>query len=533
MPDSTRGRHAGVLLPLFSTESTRSWGIGDIGDLVPMGRWLSRAGINVWLMLPLNEMSPGQHSPYSAMTAMAVDPIYVCLPEVDDFAALGGEAWLSPSDRAVLAEVRAAPRIAYDAVRALKSRALRAAFERFEHEDLRVRSPRAAAFLEFVAAQAWWLEDYALFRALHAAHDERPWWEWDEGVRTHRLDAIKAARESLASEVRFHQYVQWQADRQWQAARTAAGVALYGDLPFMVGIDSADVWARQHAFRFDATIGVPPDAFSATGQDWGLPVYRWDVIAADDYEWIRQRARRSADMFRGFRIDHLVGLYRTYAIPADGSERVFLPPDQPSQIAQGETLVKLFMEAGARVVAEDLGTVPDFVRASITKLRVPGYRVLRWEREWDRPGHPFRDPATYPSLSVATTGTHDTESLAEWWQTASEADRRALAHLPGLRERVLTVESGSYGQAERDALVELVYRSASDLALFPIQDLFGWHDRINTPATVNHDNWSWRLPFPVDTWADHELTERRADELRALAMETGRLRVRGGGDGAK
>ena len=109
--------------------------------------------------------------------------------------------------------------------------------------------------------------------------------------------------------------MQWQADLQWRRARAEAAVAVFGDLPFMVGADSADVWARQHAFRFDATIGVPPDAFSETGQDWGLPVYRWDVIEEDDYEWIRQRARRSADLFRGYRIDHLVGLYRTYAIP--------------------------------------------------------------------------------------------------------------------------------------------------------------------------------------------------------------------------
>lgn len=526
MPDSVRGRHAGVLLPLFSAISTRSWGIGDIGDLVPMGRWLSRAGIDLWLMLPLNEMSGGQHSPYSALTAMAIDPIYVALPEVDDFAAAGGEASLDESARAVLAEVRAAPRILYDKVRGLKMQALATAFDAFERDHLAARTARAAAFHEFVAAQAWWLEDYALFRALHVAHGERPWWEWDEGVRTHRCEAIRDARESLGREVRFHQYVQWQADRQWQAARAAAGVALFGDLPFMVGADSADVWARQHAFRFDATIGVPPDAFSDTGQDWGLPVYRWDVIAEDDYEWIRQRARRSADLFRGYRIDHLVGLYRTYAIPGDGGPRVFLPPDQPSQTAQGETLVKLFAEAGARVIAEDLGTVPDFVRASLARLRVPGYRVLRWEREWDRPGRPFRDPAAYPAASVATTGTHDTETLAEWWQTAPDEDRRALVQVPGLAGRALSVEAGSFGPAERDALVELVYRSGSDYAIFPLQDLFGWHDRINTPATVHDGNWTWRLHAPCDTWLSRDDTLQRADDLRALAQKTSRLRLR-------
>ena len=345
----------------------------------------------------------------------------------------------------------------YDEVRRLKMQALRRAFDRFECEDLAVRSQRATAFHDFVAAQAWWLEDFALFRALHAQHGEQPWWKWDEGVRTHRFESIKSARETLASDVQFNRYVQWQADLQWRRARAEADIAIFGDLPFMVASDSADVWARQFAFRLDATIGVPPDAFSKTGQDWGLPVYRWDVIAEDDYEWIRQRARRSADLFRGFRIDHLVGLYRTYAIPVDGSEPTFAPPDQPSQIRQGETLLRLFGETGARVIAEDLGTVPDFVRASITKLRVPGYKVLRWEREWDAPGQPFRDPAHYPTLSLATTGTHDTETVAEWWETAPADERRAFSEIPALAGHALDAEGGTFGERERHAVLELIY----------------------------------------------------------------------------
>lgn len=532
MPDSARGRHAGVLLPLFSATSSRSWGIGEIGDLVPTGRWLSRAGFHIWLMLPINEMSAGQHSPYSALTAMAVDPIYVTLPDVEDFALIGGEGALDAEDRETLARVRRAPAIQYDAVRSLKTRALVRAFDRFDEEELKARTPRAAAFQEFVASQAWWLEDYALFRALHAAHDERPWWDWDEGVRTHRCEAIKEARESLARQVRFHQYVQWQADLQWQAARIASGVALFGDLPFMVGVDSADVWARQHAFRFDSTIGVPPDAFSETGQDWGLPVYRWDVIAEDDYEWIRQRARRSADLFRGYRIDHLVGLYRTYAIPKDAEgEPVFYPAEQAEQLAQGETLVKLFAEAGARVIAEDLGTVPDFVRASLTRLRVPGYRVLRWEREWHQPGQPFRDPAAYPANSVATSGTHDTEALAEWWQNAPDEERAAVARIPALAARELSVRAGTYGPRERDAFLDALYRAGSDYAIFPLQDLFGWHDRINTPGTVSEQNWTWRVHAPVDTWLSRDDTRERADALRSLALQSGRLKMRVNGEG--
>jgi 4-alpha-glucanotransferase len=291
-----------------------------------------------------------------------------------------------------------------------------------------------------------------------------------------------------------------------------------------VAADSADVWARQHAFRFDATIGVPPDAFSDTGQDWGLPVYRWDVIEEDDFEWIRQRARRSADLFRGFRIDHLVGLYRTYAIPKDGGERWFSPPDQPSQIKQGETLLRLYGETGARVLAEDLGTVPDFVRTSIARLRIPGYKVLRWEREWDAPGQPFRDPTRYPSVSLATTGTHDTETIAEWWEAAPVEERRAFAQIRGLAGHALDVEGGTFGERELRAVLELLYSSNSDLIVLPIQDLFGWRDRINTPATVGHENWSWRLPWPVDQWLFRHDSVGRGDFLRGLAAHHGRLR---------
>ena len=136
---------------------------------------------------------------------------------------------------------------------------------------------------------------------------------------------------------------------QWRQAREQAhGVALFGDLPFMVDGDSADVWARQDQFRLDVSLGAPPDAFSATGQDWGMPVYRWDVIARDDFRWLRERARRSADLFDGYRVDHLVGFYRTYGRPRDGGEPFFTPADEPEQVALGERVLAVFREAGAR-----------------------------------------------------------------------------------------------------------------------------------------------------------------------------------------
>src|SRR4029077_19506581 len=164
----------------------------------------------------------------------------------------------------------------------------------------------------------------------------------------------------------------------------------------------------------------------ATGQDWGMPVYRWDALAAEDYRWLRERARRSADLYDGYRVDHLVGFYRTYGRMKEGGEGVFSPDDEPAQRALGETVLDLFRAAGAEIIAEDLGTVPDFVRASLARLGIPGYRVFRWERHWHTDGQPFRDPSEYPPNSVAVSGTHDPEPLVVWWEGAPAAEQEMV-----------------------------------------------------------------------------------------------------------
>ncbi len=326
MSASNYRRRAGLLMPLFSCTSTASWGIGDIGDIEPLTAWLAGAGQRILQLLPLNEMAPGQQSPYSAISAMAIDPIFISVPQVAEFIALGGEAALSASDRETLTAVRLARRIEHRDVRALKRRALRAAFERFLEREWKSGGERGRAFQSYVSEQAWWLEDYALFRALHARERERPWTEWPDALQRRDPPAIDRARRELVDEVLFQQYLQWLAGSQWQQARrNTHGVALFGDLPFMVDTDSADVWVRQHQFRLDMSVGAPPDAFSATGQDWGMPVYHWSALAAEDYLWLRERARRSADLFDGYRIDHLVGFYRTYGRLKGGGEGFFTP----------------------------------------------------------------------------------------------------------------------------------------------------------------------------------------------------------------
>ncbi len=529
MRSPSSSRRAGLLVPLFSIPSTRSWGIGEIGDLEAMCAWLARAGQRVLLMLPINEMPVTESSPYSALSAMAIDPQFVTLADVEDFAAIGGEGALEPEWRDRLDAVRRAPAVDYPSVRALKSMALRRAFAHFQESEWKRDSPRAARFRAYADEQAWWLDDYALFRALHAHYGERAWTEWPQPVRDRQPEALAEARVELDEEVRYRKYVQWIAGEQWAAARArTSGVALLGDLPFVVSGDSADVWARQDEFNPALSVGVPPDAFSATGQDWGLPAYKWDVLAERDFSWLRQRARRNADLFDGYRVDHLVGFYRMFVRPLGGGEGVFMPAVQAQQTVLGERVLRIFGEAGAEIIAEDLGIIPDFVRESLERLGIPGYRVFRWERHWHQDGQPYRDPAEYPPASVATSGTHDTEPLVIWWEQAEPEDRRAVLDIPSIRhlmsadDRARAISASSLTAAVRSALLEALCASRSDLLVLPIQDVFGWRARINQPATVGDQNWTWKLPWPSDRLQAEPEAIEVAQQLRDCAARHGR-----------
>jgi 4-alpha-glucanotransferase len=493
-------RQSGIAVPLFSLVSSRGWGIGEFIDLAEFAGWLREAGQSAVQLLPIHEMPPIETSPYSAMTAMALDPIYLSVPDVPDFNGLGGDEALDGADRSEIARLRQSPRIEYAHVRRLKDRWLRRAFDRFLRMEVARGSPRATRFDQFTSAQSWWLDEYALFRALHFQHDERPWTDWPEALARADADALDAASGALHSEMTYRSYLQWLAHEQWaEARRRAWPVQVFGDLPFMISADSPDVWARQREFRFDATIGVPPDAFSESGQDWGLPPWRAHVMREGEFHWMKNRARRYGALYDGYRIDHLVGLYRMYVRPIDKNRPAFFEPaNEAAQTRLGETLVELLRGTTGKVdvFAEDLGSIPPFVRESMTRLQLPGLKVLRWEKHWDWDGQPPLDPASFPELSVATTGTHDIEPIAATPEGSTEEQRKAV--------------------------LQSLLGAGSALTLIPIQDVFGWTDRINTPAVVDHINWTWRLPWFVDSWLDPNETVTRADELKAWTQSNGR-----------
>jgi 4-alpha-glucanotransferase len=522
-------RKSGVVVPLFSLVSSRSWGVGEFLDLPAFAGWVGRAGQSFVQVLPILEIPDHETSPYSALTAMALDPIYISLGELEDFRMIGGVPRLTGDDRAAVAAIQGVPRVQHRAVRALKGRWLRRGHERFLHDEAGPQSPRFLRFDAFTEREAWWLDDYALFRALRGVHRQLAWWEWPEPLARRHEDALRTASEELAVEIGYRKYVQWVAAEQWERARTeAAPIQVFGDVPFMISADSADVWSQQSEFRLDANVGVPPDAFSQNGQDWGLPPWRWEAMAQNDFGWMRRRARRSAALFDGFRLDHLVGLYRTFIRPLDPETRPFFaPPDEAAELDLGERLVRIYQDSGAEITAEDLGTVPDFVRASIRRLGVPGYKVLRWERHWSRPEQPFIDPAEYDEVSVATTGTHDTEALASWWEALPQDDRDRIVTLPTVR-RFLRQDAAAlpapaeYTTAIGDALIRALLASGSRLTIFPFQDLFGWPVRINTPATVDEANWSWRLPWPVDELESLDEPRDRAEQLGQWTRDASR-----------
>ncbi|HEY0711879.1 MAG TPA: 4-alpha-glucanotransferase, partial [Polyangia bacterium] len=406
-------RRLGVLQPLFSIRTNRGWGLGEIGDLPRFARWAGKSGLSVLQLLPVNELTEGETSPYSAASAFALDPVYLSLDDVEDFAAAGGTAALSKHDRAALERVMAAPKVAWSEVRGLKRRAIDRAFAHFVDREWRTDSVRARALATFIDERRAWLPDYALFRVQHDRL-HTAWWDWPRPIAERHEKALDEARAAHAPAILQRCWVEWQLHLQWTKARAAVHaekVALKGDLPFMVAGDSADVWSLPREFQRDRRVGTPPDAFSTTGQDWGLPAYDWDVMRANHFRWFEARAARAGSLYDLFRVDHVIGLFRTYSRSAsDPNDAGFQPATEAEQIALGNDVLEIFKRHG-EVVAEDLGFVPPFLPAALERLGVPGYRVLRWEK--DHEGR-FRDPRAFPALSVATTGTHDVEPAAVW-----------------------------------------------------------------------------------------------------------------------
>jgi len=515
-----RRRRAGVLVPLFSIRSPSGWGLGEIGDLAPFASWASHAGFSVVELLPVNEVSGADPSPYRPLSAYALDPVYLSLDACEDFAAAGGRGALSPHSRAELEGLAGSQKVEWAAVRALKREALHMAFGRFLRDEWSHGTARARRLAAFMREHNTWLDDYALFASWHDRFGAS-WIDWPPGPRDRDPGSIAAWRDERRDELLERKWIQWQLDEQWRAARraaAAAGVNLMGDLPFVVALDSADVWANRKRFRLDRRLGTPPDpeGGSPEGQDWGLPVYDWPALERDDFAWIRERAMRAGELFSLYRVDHALGFYRTYFRGTDGKTSGFVPPDETAQLRLGESLMRIMSRFG-EVVAEDLGSTPPYLRPSLERLAIPGYRVLRWERDGDA----YRDPASWPAASVATNATHDTDTTAAWYDGLPPEEREKLRAALGLGE--LDPEK-PFDDRARDLLLRAIYAAPSTLSLVPFQDAMGTRERINVPGVAGNGNWTFRIAKTIAELEADEATNRR---LHDLASDTGRAPARG------
>ncbi|HEY0710419.1 MAG TPA: 4-alpha-glucanotransferase [Polyangia bacterium] len=510
-----RSRRAGVLIPLFSVRTNRSWGCGDIGDIPKFAAWAAKSGLSVLQLLPVNEVTGADASPYAAASAFALDPVYLSIDDCEDFAAAGGLRALPPEHREELESLRNSPIVQWPRVRRLKEAAAHLAFQRFLRDECKKKTRRAQALNAFQMEQRSWLDDHLLFSVIHERL-KKSWLDWPEALRLRTPEGIAGLRREFSELLLEKAWLQWQLDLQWRKARDEAsdlGVSLMGDLPFTVASDSADVWANPKVFRPDLHVGTPPDDFAAEGQDWGLPAYDWNQLRRSEFAWIRARAARASVLFSGYRVDHVIGLYRTYVRNTTDGQSSFWPAHEAAQIALGETLIRI-MRTTAEVIAEDLGTVPPFLRPSLDRLSVPGYRVLRWEK--DNGG--FRDPATYPKLSVATNGTHDTDTTADWYDGLAADERALLTKVPGLET---LADQPRFTDKVRDAVLAVLYRSPAQLVIEPFQHLLGHRDRVNVPGTVSDSNWSYRMPLTVE---DLEKDAATSERLARLAQEYSRHR---------
>jgi 4-alpha-glucanotransferase len=501
------GRISGILQPVFSLRSAHDIGVGDFEAFDALFGWMRQASQKLVMVLPLLPTTPGDPSPYSTRSAFGLNPLFIhlgWLPEGVRF---------SEEEQRQIDEARASPTVRYDLVFPVKTAALERAFDIFQDVGA---SARARDFDGWCHAQREWLDGYALYSALSEHFDRKPWWEWPAPLANRDPKALEAATQEHARRVRYHQWLQWVADQQWQRVRASAkshGILLCGDEPFIIAQDSADCWCFPKYLRRDARLGVPPDDFSVDGQDWGLPWFDFEALAKDGDGWLRRRAKAAAATYDVRRIDHAIGYFRQYIRDEASPRGRFVPSDEAQQRALGEKNFKLLSE-GAGIVAEDLGVIPRFAKDVLASLGLPGYQVMRWARE----DGIYRDPRHYPEVSLVTTGTHDTETMRAWWETTPDWERETVCRTwPELGAFQPPKKEWSFEVHE--ALVRAAMNAQSSLCIFPWQDVFGEAERTNTPGTMGPHNWAYRMRPEVQALAKDEALQRTAQWLTRLAHE--------------
>jgi len=490
-------RASGILL--HPTSLPGPFGLGTLGaEAEEFVDFLARSRQSVWQILPLTPTGYG-NSPYSAFSAFAGNPLLICPRKLAEHGDLDGR------DLAIFEQPEG--RADYGAAYRRYRRLLPRAAERFFAGG---SSSRLASFREFCVQQAYWLNDYALFQALRRRFDGASWTEWPDDVRARRKDALRRWGEELAEEVAIEKYAQFAFFEQWFAVKEYAndqGIRILGDMPIFVALDSADVWANSGLFKLDAAqrptvvAGVPPDYFSATGQRWGNPLYRWEKMAENGFSWWLSRMRWALAQTDMVRIDHFRGFEACWEVPAEEETAV----NGTWQPVPGDALLRRFAEVfgDIPVVAEDLGLITPEVEDLRDHFALPGMKVLQFAFG-SGPANPYL-PHNLPRHSVIYTGTHDNDTTLGWWQALPEDEKTAVCRYLGHDRPDMPWD-----------LVRTALAAVADLAVLPLQDILALDSgaRMNCPGQEG-GNWSWRL-------AKGQLTDEHAARLADLTHIYGR-----------
>ncbi len=471
-------RSSGILLHPTSLASRH--GIGDMGaEARCFVDFLAAAGQKLWQVLPLGPTGYGE-SPYQCYSAWAGNPLLISL---DGLVELG---WLDA------AKLDGAPEFPQD----------RVDFERVIPWKIAVLESAARkpdGFDDFCAANRHWLDDFALFAALKAQHHGAAWTRWEPGARDRDPLSLARWREQLAQPIAAQKFLQFAFFEQWRELREyarARGVRIMGDLPIYVAHDSADVWVNRQYFQLDeqgnptAVSGVPPDYFSATGQLWGNPIYRWDALAADGYRWWLDRFRATFEMVDMIRLDHFRGFEAYWEVPASEATAV----NGRWVKGPGAALFRVAREKLGELpfVAENLGVITPEVEAIREEFGFPGMAVLQFAFGTDPQAPTFR-PHNFPREVVAYTGTHDNDTTVGWWASKGSGDStRSEEDIQRERDFALRYLNAD-GHEIHWAFIRTLEASVADTVLIPMQDVLGLGNeaRMNQPATMG-GNWRWR-----------------------------------------
>ncbi len=502
-------RSAGLLL--HPTSLPGPYGIGDLGpEAYRFADQLQSAGMKVWQVLPLNPTGYGD-SPYQSFSAFAGNPLLISIDRLLE------SQLLEKADLDNKPEFPANSVEFGDVIR-WKYSVLERAAERFlsESESLARRQ-----FEEFCTENAAWLEDFALFMAAKQAHGGIIWTEWEPALAKREPEAIARWSERLSAAVQAHKFWQFEFARQWQALRTYCSerdIRLMGDVPIYVAHDSSDVWADPQLFYLDEDgeptkiAGVPPDYFSATGQLWGNPIYRWDRMAADGYRWWIERFRASLALFDLTRLDHFRGFEAYWEVP--GGEQT--AQNGRWMKGPGAELFEVLTNAlgDLPIVAENLGVITPEVETIRHRFGFPGMALLQFAFGTDPQGPTFR-PHNYVHELVAYTGGHDNDTMVGWWTSGIADSTRTEEDLE--REHEFTAKYLGFDRKNPELEINWVFiralmASVADTVVFPVQDVLGLgsDSRMNLPGSRS-GNWRWRL-------RRGELTEEHLSRLQQLTL---------------